>query len=200
MAKPPQTPAQKQKAGNAFNLYMTVDELGKRRTIKDIAQALGCTTSAVQYWKQRDRWDERLSTVGQAKPAETQATANRVKGLLRASLVKHIESLNTLIESAPKASDRIKAIKEFVHIAKELDVLTPDGSVTQEPMTTFKDDIEHDGPRTDSGTGEGSRTLEEIPVLPDGSTDPELVVDIRELSGAGDGGSALAGVMEIDHV
>lgn len=152
MAKFIQTTFQKRKHEKAFEFYSEVDSEGRRRSNNAIAKMVGVTASAVAYWKRRDNWDGKLLAKVDEAIDEATLTNRNIKKLLRESLFRHIKSLNTVIEFSKSDGDKVTAIKAFVHIAKELDCLTPDtgaGELAENLAPAFTDDLAQTDPAAD---------------------------------------------------
>lgn len=145
MAKFEHTLYQSSKRAKAFLLYQEPDALGKRRSCAAIANMLGSSASAVAYWKRTDEWDHKMLASIEEQLADADKTTLDIKKTLREGLNRHIKTLNNVIANAKDHKLKIDAIKAFVHIAKELEVLKPDTGTTGEltPPPSFKDDIPH---------------------------------------------------------
>jgi hypothetical protein len=148
MPKPPQTPEQRALRLRGYELYLTVDSEGRRRSLRSIAMELGVTLATVQYWRKRDRWDERVQQALRAQAASAQAGAKAIGALLRTTLHEHVETLASLARDPTlKPADRIRAVRELAEIAIKLKAIDPaDLAEANRPAAalSFKDDL--DGP------------------------------------------------------
>jgi hypothetical protein len=153
MAKFKMVAFQKKKHETAFELYQEPDAEGRKRSNATIAAMLGVSSSAVANWRKRDEWDNKLAAGVDIEVAAADSTNKAIKKALRDGLLRHILSLNNIIANAKNSTDKLNAIKAFVHVAKELEVLTPDtGAEELVQAPTFKDDIPH-GPAEPSSEG-----------------------------------------------
>lgn len=144
MARFPATSFQKGRPEAAFAFYAEVDANGKRRSNNEIARMVGVSASAVAYWKAKHNWDARLFADVKTDLLVAETTNQAINKLLRDGLLQHIQSLSHIIAYSKSDPDKIAAIKAFVHVAKELGVLTPGvGTTDLVPPTTFTDDIPH---------------------------------------------------------
>jgi predicted transcriptional regulator len=147
MAKFQMTSLQKAKHEKAFLLYAEPDHLGKRRSNTAIAQMVGASASAVAYWKNKHNWDAKLINSVEQDLLEADLTNRNIKKALREGLYQHIRTLSRLIEYATLPADKISAIKAFVYVAKELEVLAPDTGTAELTLPPqFKDDVPHGVP------------------------------------------------------
>lgn len=163
MARFPATGFQKDRAEKAFRFYAEVDANGKRRSNNAIAQMVGVSASAVAFWKSRDHWDSKIVADAAADLTEADTTNRALNKLLREGLLQHIKTLSQIVAYSKSDTDKIAAIKAFVHVAKELGVLAPGTNAAElAPPTSFKDDIPH-GKANDYGSGEGGPAGEDQP-------------------------------------
>jgi hypothetical protein len=153
MAKFKMVAFQKKKHETAFELYQEPDAEGRKRSNATIAAMLGVSSSAVANWRKRDEWDNKILAGVDIEVEAADSTNKAIKKALRDGLHRHILSLNNIIANAKNSTDKLNAIKAFVHIAKELEVLTPDtGAEELVQAPVFKDDIPH-GPAEPSSEG-----------------------------------------------
>jgi hypothetical protein len=153
MAKFKMVAFQKKKHETAFELYQEPDAEGRKRSNATIAAMLGVSSSAVANWRKRDEWDNKIAAGVDIEVEAADSTNKAIKKALRDGLHRHILSLNNIIANAKSSTDKLNAIKAFVHIAKELEVLTPDtGAEELVQAPVFKDDIPH-GPAEPSSEG-----------------------------------------------
>jgi hypothetical protein len=174
MAKFQATLYQKSKRVRAFALYQEPDALGKRRSMAAIAQMIGASASAVAYWKRTDEWDNKLLASLEDQLADADKTNLEIKKTLRDGLNRHILTLSRLIADTKLPADKINAIKAFVHVCKELEVLKPDTGIQGEltPPVQFKDDVPHGQPEAaDPGPPGEDPSVGEPPV--DGGESPD---------------------------
>ena len=99
----------------------------------------GVHLSTVQYWRDADKWDERLRQA--LDKAAQQDPGNIVVPLLQTSLIAHIKSLNKIIKNA-KDADRIKAIREFVGMYRMLQIPLPRSADSPTETAEFNDNLE----------------------------------------------------------
>jgi hypothetical protein len=142
MLKPIPSPEQAARRTRAYELYLGDGTGGGRKSLRAIALELGVTLGAVRYWREVDKWDERLSVVLAATSAERVQNAREVRDLLRGSLVSHLHKLNTIVQTAKKDADAIRGIREFVDIYRKLG-MPPIGEDDTSAMKslTFRDDL-----------------------------------------------------------
>lgn len=183
MAKFQASVYQNAKRARAFSLYQEPDALGKRRSMAAIAQMIGASASAVTYWKRTDEWDRQLLASIEEQLADADKTTLEIKKTLRDGLNRHILTLSRLITDTKLPADKINAIKAFVHVCKELEVLKPDtGGADLTPPPQFKDDIAQPQPvPADQGPdGTGAST----DGAPESAGEPSVdaAVDLSELS------------------
>lgn len=159
--KPPRTLQADARRAKAFELYSVPDEQGKRRSNRAIAQAVGVTPPTVGYWKDRDRWDDRLNADADATQKAAIASANNIKAAIRRGLDLGIGRLTRIITSTTSSDKNVvAATKELASIAKQLDALTPDGLADIPTGPTFTDDVTHDPEAADPGTTRGDRAAQ----------------------------------------
>jgi hypothetical protein len=214
MAKFAMTKFQKHKHERAFELYCETDAQGKRRSNVILGGLVGVSASAIAYWKRRDQWDAKILATLDDEINEADLTNRSIKKLLRESLYNHIKSLNHLIAYCKNEGDKIAAIKAFVHIAKELECLTPDtGAATEPPPApSFKDDIYAQQPPAQeaqlsegaAGTGASIGSASSPVGSPAGTVDLPVVAiysaasvsAVHELAAGDPAGSDLDGVFD----
>lgn len=162
----PQTPQQRALRLKGYELHLSGAIAGKRTSDRSIAMVLGVTSGTIANWRRRDKWDERVKKAVDQRTTMVQHSTGTVTTLLRTSLYKHIETLNSLIsDPSTRERDRILAIKEFVSICKTLNVLVDVEEATP-PIDTpdFNDELPGEIPGTLPEYGEG--------VLPDVQSPP----------------------------
>jgi hypothetical protein len=155
--KPEQTPEQRALRLRGYELWLTTDEEGKRRSMRSVAMALGVTLGTIQYWRRVDKWDERLKKSLGVTTAANERASGALGALLRQSLYEHISTLNDIIRDAgTKVERKLAAIKELGNLAHKLKAISPaDLMESSGPPKTFdfKDDLDghDDGHGRDGG-------------------------------------------------
>ena len=173
---------QKLKHQKAFEVYSETDAQGNRRSNNAIAQMIGVSASAIAYWKRRDNWDGKLIVNIDEEIKNADLTNRHIKRLLRESLFNHIKSLNRVIEYSKNDTDKVAAIKAFVHVAKELNCLDPDtGGIEPAliPPPQFEDDLPH-GPAVETSAGVAGADL---PLASPSATDGNQLEAVFESAG-----------------
>jgi hypothetical protein len=158
--KPPQTPEQRALRLRAYELYLAVDQDGRRRSLRSIAMQVGVTLGTVQYWRKVDKWDDRVAKAMQAQTAAAGAGAKAIAALLRTSLYEHIGTLNHIARDMTlRPADRIKAVGELADIAIKLKAIDPgdmaDNRATLGRSLDFEDDVHGTTPPDSGGPADG---------------------------------------------
>lgn len=127
----------------AFELFMSADEKGRRMTLRGISQRLGIHENTLRGWAKADEWKEKLRRHLEKAATWTQASNAELKTKMRLALNMGIDELHNIISSGEKDADRINAVKALAEIAIKADALSqqtnPGGSVGE--AHDFKDDI-----------------------------------------------------------
>lgn len=160
------TPENEAKRLRAFELYMGSTAEGKRRSLRSISQELGVSLNTVQYWRDKDHWEARVSQALQTAGRAAELASQSLKLLLRDHLRKGIHALGAIVESG-SARDKISAIKQLADITVRLNALDlGDGSV--QAMPEWKDDLSWESSQSSPPTaaqGEELPLAEEEPSL-----------------------------------
>jgi predicted transcriptional regulator len=161
--KPVQTAEQRALRVKGYNLWLAgAMDNGKRMSVRAIAMTLGVTVSAVQYWREHDKWDARVNQALIEHTVKETESASTLANLLRASLYDNMKVLNEIIrDKQMKPLIKIKAISEYADICHKLKVVQPDDlnqiKTNTAVMAEFKDDLDgNDGRGAGVSDGDGS--------------------------------------------
>jgi len=143
--KQEQTPEVRATRLRGYELYLATDQDGRRRSMRAISMALGVTVGAVQYWKRKDRWEERVADALQERTSAEGASNMALGALLRQSLFEHVGTLNAMArDKVASAKDRLAAIRELADITIKLKAVDPTDLLADKPkkeLPKFKDNL-----------------------------------------------------------
>lgn len=122
----------------AYELYLSATSDGKKRSLRSIAQELGVSLSAVQYWRDTDGWErkirEAMLTAGQA----ADLASSQVKMALRKGLLEGIQQLHSIIESGDD-KQKIAAFRALVDTSVRLRAVDFGGG--DQPLPEWQDEV-----------------------------------------------------------
>src|SRR5215467_14101784 len=111
MARPLETLETEQRRQRAFDRYLSGNRDGTRPSLRQIAIEFGVTHRAVQNWKERDRWDERVRAALDLAVRTSNDAARDLAIVARDTLKRQITILRDMSQDLQlRPRDRIMAV------------------------------------------------------------------------------------------
>lgn len=129
----------------AFELYISANLEGKRRSVRSIAQELGISQQTIFRWKKEDDWDVKVNATLSKAAQSAETLSNEVKRRVRLGLLDGLDSLRKIAVSADRDADKVAAVVALAKISTMVEAITQGASGSGEVsqvLPDFKDDIE----------------------------------------------------------